>query len=85
MPGRNAALIAHSQASVQVLLINQFFWPDTAATGQLLTDVTREIDPECPRGDGVVREVRLRRGGYGLPAASEDCAVWAAWLFQEAR
>src|SRR6267378_1380232 len=32
--------------SMQVLLINQFFWPDTAATGQLLTDVTRGIDPE---------------------------------------
>ncbi len=34
------------QFSMQVLLINQFFWPDTAATGQLLTDVTRGIDPE---------------------------------------
>jgi glycosyltransferase involved in cell wall biosynthesis len=31
---------------VQVLLINQFFWPDTAATGQLLTDVARDIDPD---------------------------------------
>ena len=31
---------------MRVLLINQFFWPDTAATGQLLTDVAREIDPE---------------------------------------
>jgi len=31
---------------MQVLFINQFFWPDTAATGQLLTDVAREIDPE---------------------------------------
>jgi len=31
---------------MQVLLINQFFWPDTAATAQLLTDVTREIDPD---------------------------------------
>lgn len=31
---------------MQVLLINQFFWPDTAATGQLLSDVAREIDPE---------------------------------------
>jgi colanic acid biosynthesis glycosyl transferase WcaI len=31
---------------MQVLLINQFFWPDTAATGQLLTDVAREIDPD---------------------------------------
>ncbi len=29
---------------MEVLLINQFFWPDTAATGQLLTDVAREID-----------------------------------------
>ena len=31
---------------MHVLFINQFFWPDTAATGQLLTDVAREIDPE---------------------------------------
>lgn len=31
---------------MRVLLINQFFWPDTAATGQLLTDVAREIDPQ---------------------------------------
>jgi colanic acid biosynthesis glycosyl transferase WcaI len=30
---------------MQVLIINQFFWPDTAATSQLLTDVTRGIDP----------------------------------------
>ena len=30
---------------MQVLLVNQFFWPDTAATGQLLTDVARGIDP----------------------------------------
>jgi colanic acid biosynthesis glycosyl transferase WcaI len=31
---------------MRVLLINQFFWPDTAATGQLLADVVREIDPD---------------------------------------
>jgi glycosyltransferase involved in cell wall biosynthesis len=31
---------------MQVLVINQFFWPDTAATAQLLTDVTRGIDPK---------------------------------------
>jgi glycosyltransferase involved in cell wall biosynthesis len=31
---------------MHVLFINQFFWPDTAATGQLLTDVTRGIDPK---------------------------------------
>jgi colanic acid biosynthesis glycosyl transferase WcaI len=30
---------------MRILVINQFFWPDTAATGQLLTDVTRGIDP----------------------------------------
>ncbi|MGH9547249.1 MAG: glycosyltransferase family 4 protein [Terriglobales bacterium] len=29
---------------MHILVINQFFWPDTAATGQLLTDVTRTID-----------------------------------------
>src|SRR5215469_10008811 len=29
---------------MRVLLINQFFWPDTAATGQLLTDVARVVD-----------------------------------------
>ena len=29
---------------MHILVINQFFWPDTAATGQLLTDVTRAID-----------------------------------------
>jgi len=29
---------------VRVLLINQFFWPDTAVTAQLLTDVARAID-----------------------------------------
>jgi glycosyltransferase involved in cell wall biosynthesis len=30
---------------MHVLVINQFFWPDTAATAQLLTDVTRAMDP----------------------------------------
>ena len=29
---------------MKVLLVNQFFWPDTAATAQLLTDVVRAID-----------------------------------------
>jgi colanic acid biosynthesis glycosyl transferase WcaI len=29
---------------VKILLVNQFFWPDTAATAQLLTDVARAID-----------------------------------------
>jgi colanic acid biosynthesis glycosyl transferase WcaI len=30
---------------MQILVINRFFWPDTAATAQLLTDVTRGMDP----------------------------------------
>lgn len=30
---------------MRILAINQFFWPDTAATGQLLTDLSRAIDP----------------------------------------
>ena len=50
---------------MQILVINQFFWPDTAATGQLLTDVTRGWI-RSPRGDGVVRNIRLWRGGYEL-------------------
>src|SRR6266478_3397263 len=37
---------SHHKSSMQVLIINQFFWPDTAATGQLLSDITREIDPK---------------------------------------
>lgn len=31
---------------MQIMVINQFFWPDTAATGQLLIDVTQGIDPK---------------------------------------
>jgi colanic acid biosynthesis glycosyl transferase WcaI len=42
--GRNTLWVA-TPDSMEVLFINQFFWPDTAATGQLLTDVTRDIDP----------------------------------------
>jgi putative colanic acid biosynthesis glycosyltransferase WcaI len=30
---------------MHILVMNQFFWPDTAATGQLLADVTRVMDP----------------------------------------
>jgi len=31
---------------MHILAINQFFWPDTAATGQLLADVAQVLDPE---------------------------------------
>ena len=30
---------------MRILLVNQFFWPDTAPTGQLLSDLTGLIDP----------------------------------------
>ena len=52
---------------MQVLVINQFFWPDTAATGQLLTDVTREIDPDIHAVTVLCGSVRLWRGGYRPP------------------
>src|ERR1700757_4413169 len=45
-PSRRPSHPGEARIRMQVLLINQFFWPDTAATGQLLTDVAREIDPE---------------------------------------
>jgi len=31
---------------MHILVINQFFWPDAAPTGQLLTDVIRGVDPD---------------------------------------
>jgi colanic acid biosynthesis glycosyl transferase WcaI len=31
---------------MNILIINQFFWPDTAATAQLLADLTSAIDPK---------------------------------------
>jgi len=45
---------------MRLLFINQFFWPDTAATGQLLTDVVRAVAP----GNGSVR-VLCGRPDYG--------------------
>ena len=51
---------------MHVLLINQFYWPDTAATGQLLTDVTREIDPN-------VHEVTVLCGKSDYGAVDMDC------------
>src|SRR4051812_13378687 len=31
------------EITMRILLLNQFFWPDSAATSQLLTDVAREL------------------------------------------
>src|ERR1019366_4750013 len=51
---------------MHVLLINQFYWPDTAATGQLLTDVTREIDPK-------VHQVTVLCGTSDYGVVDMDC------------
>ena len=44
---------------MRVVLLNQFFWPDTVATSQLLTEVARvlgekhEVTVICGGGDAV--------------------------------
>jgi colanic acid biosynthesis glycosyl transferase WcaI len=45
---------------VRLLLINQFFWPDTAPTGQLLMNVARAVNP-----DSVQTTVICGPSGYG--------------------
>lgn len=53
---------------MKVLFINQFFWPDTAATSQLLTDVTRALAQQH-----VQVEVLCGGSSYGtLEAMDED-------------
>lgn len=46
---------------MKILLMNQFFWPDSSATSQLLTDLARGL---TDRGHQV--EVICAQGGYGL-------------------
>jgi colanic acid biosynthesis glycosyl transferase WcaI len=53
---------------MRILLINQFFWPDSAATSQLLTDLARSL-----RADGhEVTAVCSGRGGYTAAAETSD-------------
>jgi hypothetical protein len=54
---------------VRILFINQFYWPDVAATSQFLTDVTRalvaeghEVDVLC--GNKPYTRVDLDLGGH---------------------
>jgi colanic acid biosynthesis glycosyl transferase WcaI len=51
---------------VRILFVNQFFWPDVAATGQLLTDVVRHL--------GVEHDVTVicSSGSYAEGKSSED-------------
>lgn len=51
---------------MRILLINQFFWPDSAATSQLLTDVARELQERGHEVFAIASE-----GGYA-PANGED-------------
>jgi glycosyltransferase involved in cell wall biosynthesis len=55
---------------VNLLFINQFFWPDTAATGQLLTDVARAVHP-----GSVLVTVVCGRPDYGVVDDSPAPAV----------
>ena len=46
---------------MRLLLINQFFWPDTAPTGRFLLDVTRAIEAET-----IQMTVICGPSGYGI-------------------
>lgn len=50
---------------MKILLLNQFFWPDSSATSQLLTDVARELVREGHEVTAISAD-----GGYAL--AAED-------------
>ncbi len=53
---------------MRILLLNQFFWPDSAATSQLLTDLARSL-----AGDGHdVVAICSGTGGYTVPDGSGD-------------
>ena len=52
---------------MKILLMNQFFWPDEAATSQLLTDVARAL---ASRGHDV--SVVCGEASYGVRAASAE-------------
>jgi colanic acid biosynthesis glycosyl transferase WcaI len=51
---------------MKILLLNQFFWPDSAATSQLLTDLARGL---AEGGNDVY--VVCAEGGYAVTASDE--------------
>ncbi len=53
---------------MRVLLLNQFFWPDSAATSQLLTDLARALAAEGHE----VTAISSDKGGYALSADAVD-------------
>ena len=53
---------------MRILLLNQFFWPDSAATSQLLTDVARGLS-----GQGHEVHAIAGNSGYACPESDSDC------------
>ena len=56
---------------MRILLLNQFFWPDSSATSQLLTDVAREM---ARRGHEVYA-IGADSGGYAVIDAGDPPQV----------
>lgn len=56
---------------MRILLLNQFFWPDSSATSQLLTDVAREM---AIRGHEVYA-IGADAGGYAVVDAGDPPPV----------
>ena len=55
---------------MRILLINQFFWPDSAATSQLLTDVARELTIQGHQVDVICGGTYAATGQQNAPAVS---------------
>jgi hypothetical protein len=55
---------------MKILLLNQFFWPDSAATSQLLTDLARGLAEQGNEVYAISAD-----GGYGLAGADEPPPV----------
>jgi len=55
---------------VKILLLNQFFWPDSAATSQLLTDLARGLAREGHTVYAISAD-----GGYAVSAAGDPPPV----------
>ncbi len=53
---------------MKILLLNQFFWPDSSATSQLLTDLARALAAEGHE----VSAISSDKGGYAVSADDQD-------------
>jgi len=55
---------------MHIVLLNQFFWPDTAATGQLLTDLGRFVGSDAAHTTAICSQP-----GYGIQDATDKPPV----------